>query len=336
MIQSRKKKGIFILFLSLIPLCITGSVVLFRQSFAGKYLELVSLIFCLFFIGFLIVVFYALLSFNKITIENKTLTVSSLFGRKKKEIYLPLIHYWIERTKKDKYSTWYELTVFNDTGKHMISSYLYSNYDEMKSALVNYGYRNVEKEQLIERKKGKRASIILFSIGVALLSLCMFFYFKKPKPDIVSAQLKMISGLLDNEPKVIKGSKGERSLELELKNYPEFEFKISGSTFSATYAEDFVNNVKIGDSIFLNIDSAEYGKKISNTIPLGFFDKTVGYKHIGVIEFASGPYTYLSLEDYNIAHKGNNTQLILFLLIMGLFFTGLGVFSFKAKDKIKS
>ncbi|KAA5536740.1 hypothetical protein F0919_03455 [Taibaiella lutea] len=295
-------------------------------------MNLVTFIMACFFFLAALVIFWGILNFDKIVIENEMLIVYSILGYKKKEIYLPAVQDWIEMPKKDKYSSWFEMTIYGESDKYSVSSRVYKNYDKLKSEIGRYAFRNRSKEKEIKLRNTRRIGYVLLALGVLILILTGCWAVKKEDPDLTSVDIRLVTDVLDNDPYIIKGSKGARSIEIQLKSYPEFTFNISGAAYKAMYAEDYVNTVKRGDSVFIGIKTADYNKKIIRTEPLNFWDKTIKCNSIDVIELADVSSEYLALRDYNAAHHNNSkTTGVVFMLILGLFFITLGLVTLRSK-----
>lgn len=333
MIILKKKLGLFLLLLGAFLVCLAVAALLVVQANKGIYLDLITFVMACFFFLFALAILWGILSFDKIVVDNEMLTVYSILGYKKKEIYLPAVQDWTELPKKDKYASWFEMTIYSDSDKYRISSRLYSNYDKLKSEIGRHAFRNKNKENEIRLANTRRTGYVLLALGILILVITGWLFMRKEDPYLTSADLRVVTDVLDNDPYIIKGSKGAtRSIEIQLKSYPEFTFNISGATYSATYAEDYVNTVRRGDSVFIGIEAADYNKKIIKTEPLSFWDKTIKYNNINVIELSNMSSKYLNLNDYNAAHHKNSKIVgIIFISILGLFFVVLGLVTLKTK-----
>lgn len=133
---------------------------------------------------------------------------------------------------------------------------------------------------------------------------------------------------MDENVKLIKGSKGSNSMVINLKNFPIFTFKDSG------YNEYLMNNYGKGDTINIGITSEDYKKKITHILPLSFKDKYLNYSTIYIAQFKTKEGNdYYNLEIENDRMEDNSFTGFIIFSVFGLIFLVLSVFIlFKTKS----
>jgi hypothetical protein len=146
----------------------------------------------------------------------------------------------------------------------------------------------------------------------------------------------MISGTIINKAEVTSPAKGGDYVHIQLAEYPEYTFTISGISFKALYTQLYVENVKIGDTLYLEITKNDYVKKITKEDKnLTFSDKYVNYKSIQVYTLADKEYQYSTLDDYQLCQDANNHLGVILLSISGVIIIIYGIIQIR-KSKKKS
>jgi len=219
------------------------------------------------------------------------------------------------------------LIIYYAEKKYTISSSGYKNFDKIKYH-VTKGKRKDENEikNWLDRVSYKYS---IFFILFGLLVLYGAYWLQIDRLDKTDKKTISISGVIDNEPTIEKGSKGSRYVQIRLKEYPEFKFSISGVAYSEMYASDYVNSVKQGDSILLTIDESVAMKKLWRTSSLGYLDKHYGWDRISVYELSDLKRTYLSLNDFTYRDKNEKTILFWICLFVGIAFVFYGFYELK-------
>ncbi|HEY1047790.1 MAG TPA: hypothetical protein VGF79_15220 [Bacteroidia bacterium] len=217
-----------------------------------------------------------------------------------------------------------KLVLKTNTGKIKIQAREYSNYELLRFELI-YGKKLEESENRYEKNEDKNAenkdAAILFLIVAACFFVGSFFVYNKKDKKMSSLDLVTISGV------VLKNDqKGQSSLQIKLKEYPEFKFNLSGVAYSSTSLTDYMNNTNIGDTISLDIELEEYEKKIGGKQALGFLDKVFDYSFISVYGLKDKDYIYLSLENYNTEKRSDNKTAFWSFIGLGCFFIGASLY----------
>ena len=165
----------------------------------------------------------------------------------------------IKSWQEFQYNSWDKLVLKTNSEKIKIRSYKYNNYEFLKFNLI-YGKTLEESSNGNGKSKGKnedhKDAAILNLIIASCFFIGSFFLYNKKDEKMSTLDLATISGV------VLENHLFEHSsLQIKLKEYPEFKFNISGVTFSSTSITDYMNNTNVGDSIYLDIKLDECEKK---------------------------------------------------------------------------
>ncbi len=300
---------------------------LIKDSLLLKYYQIGGLVGGVIFGLFSLLALISIFFIDNLKIYKDRLIVFSGLGFKKQTIYLKDINKWTEIEKQTKHTKWKDLIIYYSENKYTISSSGYKNYEKIKYH-VTKGKRKDEKEikNWLDRVSYRYS---IFFILFGLLVLYGAYWLQNDRIDKTDKRTISISGIIDNEPKIEKGSKGSRYIQVRLKEYPEFKFSISGVAFSEMYASDYVNSVKQGDSIFLTIDEGVARKKLWQTSSLGYLDKHYGWDRISVYGLRDMKKNYLSLNDYSFRDKNEATILFWICIFVGVGFIFYGLYEIK-------
>lgn len=88
---------------------------------------------------------------------------------------------------------------------------------------------------------------------------------------------------------------------------------------------DLMNGIKLGDSIIFFIEKHEYYRKIVKSEKIPFPGNFLYKKNIDIVEIHNRNIEYLSLNNYNNAHRNNNYLAIAVLGFIGLLMLLLGI-----------
>jgi hypothetical protein len=171
----------------------------------------------------------------------------------------------------------------------------------------------------------KIIATVLILIGISLLYISSKSYIEKNQP-IENTDLTKLTDIITNEVKLNNGGKGSKSILLNLKKYPEFKFQIIGNGFQAMNIDNFLNNVKQGDTISLHILTEDFNKKITKEKELTFYDKSVNYSFIHVLGVSDKNKTYLNIYDYNKESENDRPWDIWLYGLVGIFLIGRAIF----------
>jgi hypothetical protein len=313
--------GVFLLYLCLF---------LLEELYKDIYPQLIAIFFCLLIGGFGFFGLWSLYDYNIFYIYTDKIITKSIFGYKKGTIPIKNLISWSEVERKSKNSSWHELIFFTDKSKFSINSKDHENYPKLKEKLT----KDLPQDTIEVKKSNiwKIIPILMFGLVSLALFNSVYDYSHLRNNFLKESDLTTINDELINEPKIIKESKGHRSIDIKLKSTPKFTFDISEETYHAMHASDFVKDTKIGDSISIKVLKEDYDKKIVKKTPLTFLD-TQGYTIIKVYEVKYKNKTYLNLSNYNLALE-DNEPLYWFSGLLGIFFLFLTIIGIVNFEKI--
>lgn len=255
--------------------------------------------------------------FDSIFIFDDHFKVKSFWGNTKKIIFFNEITGWAEIKKNNKYSTWSELTIYTKKTKYIINSSIYKNYYEIRKVLVKGKTKDVQKEKNWQRRNNLLYAIALIALGGIFIANSLHSFLTKSK-EIQYNELHTITDIISNKAEITKGSKGSRYIIIKLKSYPYFNFEITGYGYSAADKSSYVSNVQIGDTLHVGIMKDAYLKKLSKEKTPGFWDKSVNYPLIRILELNDNNHTYLKLSEYNKQYNKHKPFVIWVSAIIGL------------------
>jgi hypothetical protein len=122
-------------------------------------------------------------------------------------------------------------------------------------------------------------------------------------------ELTLIKATLAKKPTIETASQGGPWVPIRLKEYPEFKFDVGEIKFPALKARKFINEVSLGDSIFLQILTYDYATKITGEKPVLFSEKLLNYRSIEPYEISANGTQYMKLADTNAAWKENDESM---------------------------
>ena len=208
----------------------------------------------------------------------------------------------------------------------------YSNFHDFYSKIEHKIKENKELNTKLSQPKFLKYSLICGIIAfLSIYSSSYFYDFKK----IENKDFEYITSKLQEEIKIVKGSKGKKHFEIQLKNHPNFEFKISGKSYEGIFNDDkFIKTFKKGDEITIGIERKEYEKKISKIKELNLLDKYFMFSTIKVKQVRTNENKYLiDLAEINSLKTQNNYFGIGLLSFFGLLFLYLTVGNYRAYIK---
>ena len=300
----------------------------------NNYSDASYMIGVVFFLLFAIVCLYSLLSVKDYYVYNKKIVWKSFFGINTSIINFEEIESWTEIQKKDKYNSWEVLSLFTKAGTEIkISSYYYANFHQIKSKVVKNKIRNFNIERQKLNEENKKYSISFIIIGLIFLFIaCKFIQIT----DVDPSELIVFGDVTSKNIKLLKGTRSSNRIIIELNKYPNFEFQVSGTSLDETYAEDLINNVKEGDSIFLGIYKTEFRKKLIKTDSLSLIDKYFHYELIHIESIKTSTFEYLKLSKNNNGRTSNKYWGFGFFGVVGLFLFIVGIYMFQDYKKEKT
>ena len=269
------------------------------------------------------------LSIPKLELYKDRLEVKSIFGVTIKIIYRNEITSWIELAKETKYQKWIELTLFTLNGKYKISSATCGNFEEIKKELTKGKYNDLESKIRSVKQLNKNYPLWTFIFG-CLMFWGAYHLYNAMDNTLTSMQLTTINGSITKKPEINKDAKGHRSIQIELSQYPNFKFELSGVNYAATHTKDFVSSVNINDTISVDILTEVYRKKLTKEEELSYLDKSINYRFISIYGLRTNEINFLKLDDYNREEKSDRALGIWVFCLVGLFFVGMSIFQIKS------
>lgn len=279
----------------------------------------------LFILSFIAIV---LILLNLFSVKNycfaKNELIESSFIKKQNKLYnLDGIEGWTEKQYKGKFENWEEIIVyFKDGGKVKISSDYFDNYFEIKDKIALIKNRDTQKEELIEKRINKKLAIIFFIVSL------LFFYWAYKALQVEDIKSNDIFVVKDKTSERIKLTKGKhKSIEIKLEMYPDLIFRISGNdAMKATFVKNLIEEVKVGDSIFVGIHKSDYRQKLIKIDSLTFGDKYFFSENISVESVKSVKSEYLRLSDNNLSKSENKSWNFGWFFAFGIFFLLMSIF----------
>jgi len=322
-----KLSSIIILSLGAIGFSVLG-VSFLKPMFNHRYIQIVDLSFFLLSAVVAIASIYYLLKNEVIKIENDRLKKESFFGLIQKEFVISKLKSYTAIRKENKYLQWEDLDLYFTNGKARITSSNVNldSYYKIKEHLVN-GIAENEKEKSKWENRNLRRFGIGFIIVWSLFSLLFIRQDKNGNKIINSETTIEITGRLNNQPEVKSGRRNKKSIEIELKEFPIYKFKLNGSELKALKSNSFLSNVNKGDGVSIKLWKDAYEKKISETEQLSFSDKHFNYHQIEILGIVKNDKDYMPEEEVNKFRKKFHTKGNFYgLMALALFGIGLGIY----------
>ena len=193
-------------------------------------------------------------------------------------------------------SEWEETYLLTDGAKYRISSAVVANYKNISRILTAGKYRDIA----LEKKKIKTNKFInkLESIGLNIVVVvAVLFYIFTPGTTLTLSSLTKIEGTLSKEIGIVKSRKGG-SITISLAEYPNYDFRLSGSGYHVANVSYLKAYPKVGDHFVLYITKDEMDKKILRTKEKTFTDINFSYSSISIYGIEDEEYQYLDPRKY--------------------------------------
>ncbi|HLP52379.1 MAG TPA: hypothetical protein VK154_15935 [Chitinophagales bacterium] len=265
-----------------------------------------------------------ILRFDTLYIDGDTLIIKSILGYSKRTIPLNTIIGWAEIEHVNKTKLNRTLTLFTDSGKYQLSTYIYGNYDLLKAMLTHGVKRDKAREKAMQRRGTLVVALCILAMGLFLTGIALATY-NGPTPPPPYPMLNLLSGTITNRAEISKGAKGSRSVHIKLLEYPDFDFIITGYMYRAMHVENYVENVQPLDTLELQLGYDEMQMKLTRQKEPDFWAKHFDYFHIPVYGLQDKAYIYLSPTDYTDADNDNTIAVIVFALL-GSSIAGIAVY----------
>jgi len=308
---------VFILVIGGIGFSLAGYFIL-KSAFDNAYPQLFGIILGVFFLAFGLLSISCLHFMNRYIIENDKVSIHSVLGYKKSEIFIHHIVSYTEVKKESKNQKWLELTIFLKSGKkYKISSTLVDDYKQIKNRLTA-GRRRDFKRELQRRKRINKVYGCVFLLLSVLFFIPIVKSYQNKDDQLATIDYQQVKGML-SEIKFNFGSKNQ-SVEFKLKEYPKFRFDISGSAYRALDRYKFKEKAKINTPIAIKIQLGDYEKKLLQLKDLSFWNKTINYSRINVYAVDYKGVNYLSLLDVEQEKQGGLLAYVIGFAFIGMLF----------------
>ena len=297
-LETEKHTGeaIFYFFLSIIPF--SGCCFFMYSGLTrGEYPQLPAIFFGV-VLGFAaVLIFISNYRLNTLKLYEDRLEIVSVFGNIKKTIWRDAITSWSEYVFKN--GTKY-LMIFTDKDKYRIKNTDFGDYDFLRETIIQ-GKPQIAAQ--LNKTPLFLAGLLFMIMSLFILGIPFHDYLVKDDK-INPREIITIAGIILNGPQTFHGRGADGSfIRIKLNEYQDFVFDVGHAAYRGANRRDYFVNVKRGDSLYLDILTDDYQKKLAKEKPLGFFDKTVNYEGIDVYGFRDSHTSYLTLDDYNNTDK---------------------------------
>lgn len=324
-IESRFKKGVFVLVSLGALFFLFLSAMVLKEEAGSIYHNIMDWVLSALMTGFAVTFIIVTLLSKKLRVYDDRIEVFSLFGNHTKTIYRSEIEYWAEKeTHNNHRST--TLTIYTDNnGKLSINTTTYNNYAELSESI---------KRGKPQKPETMPIAPFIFAVvaGLAFLSLAAYCY--STAKDVAPLQLTYVKGTLANEAELTKGSKGRRYIEMELTEYPGYNFKIEDIPLDATNVEAYTSEVHTGDQLTLGVEESEYKQDLQTIKAPGSWvmPSDLG---LDVFSLESNGNKYLSFPDYFDSYMADqkSTGHVWGTMALGLGCIAIGIFYLVRRNK---
>lgn len=185
----------------------------------------------------------------------------------------------------------------------------------------------IKKSQLAKRLKKseseKQVGIWFILIGMAFIGFFGNLWLNR-NHEIKKDDLQTIDGVVTNELKKEWKRRTGNFISIKLQNYPNINFKLSGTGIKSSNSYLLRKNTKIGDSISIDIKKEEYPKLAKNEAETIF-----------IYGLRDKDEDYLNIKIYNSVRKKDRNSISMYLLLgFSFWMFGFGIY-YLMKNRIK-
>ena len=300
LIKSKLQYGTILLLLGLIVLFIYLSTLCFHYGMIERHIQLYPTV------GGVLLAILSLFLLREIYktkvvwIYADRMEIRDPSDELKRTISFSAIQYWYEEISVSRIGQrFYRLTVYSNDKSSSFYSGIFDDYDKVKQIVT---HDKLENKSLALVNSAKRARKVGWTFISASIFLTLFYIqlFTGDRRNIKTTEITTISGQISEiQKRVYHGNGTSIYLYIQLKQFPEYIFRVqNGPAIGATNLEDLMANVASGDSIELDVLSKTVQKKLTHTLPIGFWDKYIDYDYIDIYGIRQLKQSYLSLADY--------------------------------------
>lgn len=157
---------------------------------------------------------------------------------------------------------------------------------------------NLKNDLNIKKKKETIENVITLSFLLICVFGLFYSYIKSEDYELNNDELVNLELTLDEKPSIITRAKGGKLLRMNIREYPDFRFNISGITYKATQTSNLTENTEGGSRITLTIDKEDYLQKLVQSKEITFWKKYVNFNQISIYGIKDEKQTYLSKSSY--------------------------------------
>ncbi|HEV7332230.1 MAG TPA: hypothetical protein VGN63_14430 [Flavisolibacter sp.] len=160
-------------------------------------------------------------------------------------------------------------------------------------------------------KEERPVYLWLAILGAALAII--FYFIPKDTRDIAETKLATVSNLVLSQPPEIRITKGKEGVLLHVQGYDK-PFQVAGFDFSETAKRNIIQDIRVGDTITVKVDSSEFSSLGQET----FFDS-----YTEIHSLTKERQEYLSIQKANLKAKNDlelGVPVGLFLFVAGLIY----------------
>jgi hypothetical protein len=214
-----------------------------------------------------------------------------------------------------------------DNKQYKIYETSYDNYSDIKKALPRKILKNVPRNKL--NKNREKTIEKAFLIGSVLLFLygIYSFYYESVNYIIDKDSLVEVAFTLEKKPTISKGKNPH--LALPIKEFPNFDFHVSGAFYKASEKVVFVKNTEGGEIIYLTLNKEEYEQKLTHQSTLTFWNEHFNFFNVKIYGARTDKLVCLTTNTYINAQRQDSK--IAFCLIIGI----LLLFLYTLRKEIK-
>ena len=165
-------------------------------------------------------------------------------------------------------------------------------------------------------KKHKFAIIIGLSLAFSIFGFVHFRKAGNANRQIRQIELTSLGGTLESKPEK-RTSKSKVYVQIRLKEYPNFKFHVGSIHYNAL-SKGFISDFNKEDSIYLDILTYDFERKLQKSKKLNLSEKLINYKFIEVFSIRSKDRSYMELSDVNLQIESNRA--------LGFIFFSIGTF----------
>lgn len=264
---------------------------------------------------------YSILSLAKIEVYENYLVIKKVFGTTSKRIFKTDISHWAEKTIPTQDGKYCALRLYLNNKHIDISQEECKNYHELKKYII-VGIKDTSEER---QKKFNRNQLIIATTIIVIFTLLIWafwiFILTKPANVVTKTDTLLITDIITNKPSIYS-NKSSHSIDIKLQTFPDYIFKVEGDSYTAMYANSFINDIEPYDTIQVRVSREQFVDKereINDTTNFWAKDEI---ETLSVYEVSNRKYTYLSIENYNqeaITEKEYTKYFGIFPLILTIF-----------------